>query len=163
MKTVLLLRHAKSSWSNPKLPDFDRTLNERGRAAAKKMGKYMLKHKLRPDLVLISPAVRVRETADLLLKSAELRIELRQDERIYQAGPQRLAEVISTIDEEKKSVLLIGHNPGLEELLLLLTDHDEQMPTASLAKIKIDVKTWSEVIAEKGILEWLVKPRELSD
>jgi phosphohistidine phosphatase len=163
MKTVLLLRHAKSSWSNANLLDFERPLNDRGRAAAKRIGGYVARHKLNPDLVLSSPAVRARETADLVLKSAKLQVELRQDERIYEAGPQRLLEVISQIDEDKKTVLLVGHNPGLEELLQLLTGHEAHMPTAALAKIKIVVKTWDYVLQEKGKLEWLVKAKELED
>jgi len=161
MKTVLLLRHAKSSWSNANLLDFERPLNDRGRAAAKRIGQHIAKHKLNPDLVLSSPAARARETADLVLKSAKLQVELRQDERIYEAGSLRLLEVISQIDEDKKNVLLVGHNPGIEELLRLLTDHEAHMSTAALAKIKIAVKTWDNVLQEKGKLEWLIKVKEL--
>jgi phosphohistidine phosphatase len=163
MKTVLLLRHAKSSWNNAKLLDFERPLNERGRAAAKSIGRYITRHKLNPDLVLSSPAVRARETADLVLKSARLQVEIRQDERIYEAGPLRLLEVVSQIDEDKKNVLLVGHNPGMEELLQRLTGQEAHMPTATLAKIKIVVKSWENVLQEKGKLEWLIKAKELED
>ena len=163
MKTLLLLRHAKSSWKESGLRDFDRPLNGRGRKAAETMGRFIRKKKVVPDLVLSSPAVRARETIEAIMKIAELPSELRYDDRIYDAGAMRLLEVISQIEDERNTVLMVGHNPGMEELLALLTDQLEHMATATLAKIDLNGASWSKVVEEKGNLDWIVKPKELAE
>ena len=163
MKTLLLLRHAKSSWKEDGLRDFDRPLNGRGKKAAETMGRFIRKKKVVPDLVVSSPAVRARETIEAIMKIAELPSELRYDDRIYDAGAMRLMEVISEIDDERNTVLMVGHNPGMEELLGLLTDQLEHMATGTLARINLNGASWSNVVAEKGSLEWIVKPKELAE
>lgn len=161
MKTLFLLRHAKSSWKDEKLADFDRPLNSRGKAAAELMGTLIQKRKLAPELVLSSPAVRTRETIDILMKAARLRSEVRYDQRIYEAGPLRLLEVISEIEEDKSKVLLVGHNPGLEELLQMLTGRIEQMATATLAKIDLNAAKWAKAVERGATVDWVVRPKEL--
>jgi phosphohistidine phosphatase len=161
MKTLLLLRHAKSSWEDPTLQDFERPLNDRGREAAKRIGRYIKKRRLCPDLVLSSPAVRAKETVKLVLNAAGVKVDVRYDQRIYEAGPLQLVEVVSQTPADERSVLLVGHNPGMEELLQLLTGHSERMPTAALAKIKLNIQKWNTLVTAQGSLEWLVKPKEL--
>ncbi len=161
MKTLFILRHAKSSWKDDSLQDFDRPLNGRGRKAAEVIGTLMRNKKLTPDLVLSSPAVRARETIQIVMKTARLPVELRYDQRIYEAGPLQLLEVISQIEEDKDSVLLVGHNPGLEELLQVLTGSVEHMATATLGKIDLKAAKWSKALEDKGTLDWLVKAKEL--
>jgi phosphohistidine phosphatase len=161
MRTLLLLRHAKSSWKDASLQDFDRPLNIRGKSAAKLVGRFIRRQKLKPDLVLSSPAMRARETIDSVLESSGRSPEVRYDERIYEAGPLRLLEVISQVEEQLQVVLLVGHNPGLEELLELLTGQRERLPTAALAKITIETDEWTKVGDKKGRLDWLAKPKEL--
>ena len=161
MKTLFILRHAKSSWKDESLQDFDRPLNGRGRKAAELIGTLMKKQKLVPDLVLSSPAIRARETIEILMKAAKLAVELRYDQRIYEASPLQLLEVISQIEEDKKSALLVGHNPGLEDLLHVLTGQAQHMSTACLAKIDLKANKWSKELAEKGSLDWIVKAKEL--
>ena len=163
MKTLFLLRHAKSSWKDSDLQDFDRPLNGRGKEAAEVIGRFIRKKRLMPDLLLSSPAVRARETIETIIKIANLQSELRFEERIYEAGSSRLAEIVSEIEDEQKSVMLVGHNPGMEELLRLLTDHLEHMETGTLAKIDLNGSSWSKALAEKGKLDWIVKPKELAD
>src|SRR4051812_3134502 len=121
MKTLLLLRHAKSSWKNPEARDFDRPLNKRGLKAAPLVGKFIKERKLKPDLIISSPAVRARMTAALVVESGELEGELRYDERIYEADIEALLKVVSQVDEAAETVLVVGHNPGLQELLRFLT------------------------------------------
>ena len=123
----------------------------------------MKKRKLVPDLILSSPAIRARETIEIVMKTSKLAVELRYDQRIYEASPDQLFEVISQIEEDKKSALLVGHNPGLEDLLHLLTGDAEHMSTACLAKIDLKANKWSKVLAEKGSLDWLVKAKDLED
>ena len=162
MKKLLLLRHAKSSWADSSLPDFERPLNERGQRAAPLVGKFMRERQLRPDLIISSPAKRTRETIALVLDAARLETETRYDERIYEATLARLLEVVSQIEDDKREVMLVGHNPGFENLLERLTNESERMPTAALALITLDVEKWDEAAAKGGRLEWLVKAKELA-
>jgi phosphohistidine phosphatase len=133
VKRLLLLRHAKSSWDNPARADFERPLNERGRRAAPLVGRFMREQQLRPDLILCSPAERARQTAALVAEAAGLDAPLRYDERIYEATAARLVEVVTQTEETAGELLLVGHNPGMEELLELLTGEARRMPSAALA------------------------------
>lgn len=162
MKKLLLLRHAKSSWADATLPDFERPLNERGQRAAPLVGKFMRERQLRPDMVISSPAKRTRETIALVLDAARLETETRFDERIYEATASSLLEVVSQIEDDKREVMLVGHNPGLENLLERLTGESERMPTAALARITLNAEKWSEAAKRGGGLEWLVKAKELA-
>lgn len=162
MKTLLLLRHAKSAWKDSGLADFERPLNGRGRKAAELMGRFIRKQKVTPDLLLSSPAIRARETIETVITTAKLPTELRYDQRIYEAGALRLLEVVAQIEEERGTVLLVGHNPGLEELLELLTDRGEHMATGTLAKIDLKANSWGKALAQKGSLDWIVRPKELT-
>ena len=163
MKTLLLLRHAKAENGSADSPDFDRALNDRGRKEAQAVGVFIREQNLGLDLVLSSTAKRARETTELVLASADLAADVRYDQRIYEAGPLRLLEVVSQIEEERSSVLLVGHNPGIEELLQLLTGRLEHMATGTLAKIDLKAAGWSEVVEEKGSLDWIVKPKPLTE
>jgi phosphohistidine phosphatase len=161
MKTLLLLRHAKSSKDDPALEDFDRPLNKRGKEDAKTIGKYISKKKLRPDLVISSPANRARQTTELVLKAADLKIDPQFDERIYEASAQQLLKVVSEIEEDASAVMLVGHNPGFEELFEVLTGETTRLPTASLACIELAVDKWKQVRPEIGKLKWLISPKKL--
>ncbi len=164
MKILLLLRHAKSSWRDEALSDFDRPLNERGKKAAHAIGRYIRKHKMMPDLVLSSPAVRARETTGIITTTAKLTAEIRYDQRIYEADPPRLVQVLSQIENNFCSVLLVGHNPGIEELISLLTGSSQHMPTAALAKIRLEgADDWSEISQAKAILELTIKPKDITE
>jgi len=163
MKTLLLLRHGKSENAAGGLPDFDRALNDRGRKEAQAVGKFIQKQDLGLDLVLSSSAKRARETTELVLASADLAVDVRYDQRICESGPLRLLEVVSQIEDERSTVLLVGHNPGMEELLRLLTDCVEHMATGTRAKIDLKADKWSKVLEEKGSLDWIVKPKELAE
>ena len=162
MKALYLLRHAKSSWKEPGLQDFDRPLNNRGREAAPLVGQFIQKGKLRVDLIISSPAARARQTAALVKEAAGLSAELLYDERIYEADAASLLEVVRQAAESADALMLVGHNPGMEELVELLTGEVQGMPTAALAYISLDVEKWSKVRAGEGHLEWLVRPKELA-
>ncbi|MBD0325317.1 MAG: histidine phosphatase family protein [Pyrinomonadaceae bacterium] len=162
MKTLFLLRHAKSSWQDASLPDFERPLNKRGRRAAPLIGKFMRREKLRPQLILCSPAERARQTIALVEEAAALKAELRYDERIYEATAARLRAVVAEIDEEASGALLVGHNPGMEELLEFLTGEVRHMPTAALAHITLDIERWADVQERSGELLRLIRPKELA-
>src|ERR1051325_3345599 len=111
MKTLFLLRHAKSSWKDETLADFERPLNRRGKHAAETMGEYLKAKGVVPELILCSPAVRARETLALVTKAAKWATEVRYDQRIYEASGLRLAEVMAQIENDRKLVMMVGHNP----------------------------------------------------
>lgn len=161
MRTLYLLRHAKSSWKNEDVADFDRPLSGRGERACETIGQFLKTEGLAFDLVLSSPAVRARETIDRILRVAKLRPELRYDERIYEATAMRLLDVVGQIETNHKTVALVGHNPGMQEFQELLTGQAEGFPTATLAKIIFKSLKWTEVEAGTGTLEWIVRPKEL--
>jgi phosphohistidine phosphatase len=162
MKTLLLLRHSKAENAAPGSSDIDRALNERGRNEAQAMGTFIRKQNLTFELVLCSPALRARETAELVLAAAEITANVRYDQRIYEASPRQLLEVISEVEEDKSAVLLVGHNPGMEELLRALTGNGEPMATGTLAKIDFNFDEWSRVTEDIGALECIVRPNELA-
>ena len=163
MKTLFLLRHAKSSWKDETLADFERPLNRRGKRAAETMGNYFKSKAIVPELIVCSPAVRARETLELVSHAAKWATEVRYDQRIYEASGLRLAEVVSQIDSDRKSAMLVGHNPGMEELLFLLTAERVEIPTGTVAKIEIKASKWVHSADKRASLEWLVKPRELEE
>lgn len=161
MKILLLLRHAKSSWKDEGLSDFDRPLRKRGRKAAPMIGDMMRTRKVRPDLILSSPAVRAKETTRSICKAAGLTTIVRYEEGIYEASARRLLEIVSKVEETANTVVLVGHNPGFEELLTALTSEERDLPTASLACIELSVEKWSQARAGVGHLRWLITPKEL--
>jgi phosphohistidine phosphatase len=161
MLTLYLLRHAKSSWSDASQQDFQRPLANRGREACALIGEFIQEKGIDFDLVLVSTAVRTRETIELIKERAKFRGEVRYDERIYEATVSQLLEIISQVDNDRESVLLVGHNPGIEALLALLTGDQQSVTTANFAKIKIKATKWSANLADTGTLEWIVRPKEI--
>lgn len=161
MKTLLLLRHAKSSWDDASLEDFERPLNDRGQAAAPLMGKWLRRKKLKPGLVLSSPAVRAKETTRLVSEAAGWTDILSYERGIYEAPVQRLLKIVSGIRDELKVAVLVGHNPGFEELLEALTGEARRMPTATAALIELHVDSWQQVKRGAGKLKWLTRPKDI--
>ena len=161
MKTLYLLRHAKSSWKDESLLDIERPLNGRGRRASQTVGGFLKREKIIPDLVLSSSAIRARQTTDIVIEAAKLSTDVRFDERIYEADTRRLLEVLNQVEKSKKTVLLVGHNPGLEDFLKMLTGAVETMPTATLSKVVLSASNWADVGDKGATLEWVVKPKEL--
>ena len=162
MKTLLLLRHAKAENAAAGSLDVNRALNERGKKEAQAIGTYIRRQNLSVELVLCSPAVRARETAELVLAAAEVTANVRYDQGIYEASPHQLLEVISEVEEDQSAVLLVGHNPGMEDLLRALTGTGEPMSTGTLAKINLKLDEWSRVTEDIGDLECIVRPDELA-
>jgi len=161
MKTLFILRHAKSSWEDTDLSDFDRPLNERGRSAAPLVGGVMRTNQFQPDVILSSPAKRAKETAALVKETAEIAGEIRFDRRIYEASPAKLLEVVAEQNGNIESILLVGHNPGLEGLVRFLTGESQPMPTAALAVIDLDTDEWNGINSASGSLRVLIRPKDL--
>lgn len=161
MKTLLLLRHAKSSPIDPAGRDFDRSLNDRGKKEAELIADFIRRQNIPIDLIVCSPAVRAKQTMELILATDRLAPEVRFDRRIYDASPTQLLEVISGVEDERRCLLIVGHNPGIEELLTLLLGEEQHMPTAALAKVALSPKNWNQLVPGKGILETFVTARGL--
>lgn len=175
MKTLYLLRHAKSSWGDPKLPDHERPLNERGRKAAVTMGRHLRQQQVLLDLVLASTAQRVSETLELLLPELDHSPKIRRERTLYLAPPTRLLASLHSASKTPNNVLIVGHNPGIHEFAVHLVgevaDDDayearERMkagyPTAALAVIRFArAESWSEVKFGDGELAEFTKPRDL--
>lgn len=127
------------------------------------MGRYLKRELIVPELVLSSSALRARETIERAAKAAKWVPEIRYDQRIYEAGGLRLLEVVSQIENERKTALLVGHNPGIEELLMLLTGESKRVRTASLIRIELKSSKWANAADKRAKLAWLIKPRDLAD
>jgi phosphohistidine phosphatase len=161
MKTLYVLRHAKSSWDNNSLSDFDRPLNERGFETAPMMGEMMRENDFVPEIIVCSTAKRAEQTARLVKESAEFEAEIKFEKAIYEASPQTLLRIVSEIGDEFDSALIVGHNPGFENLVRVLTGKSETMPTAALAVIDLKIESWSEINADSGNLRKFIRPKEI--
>jgi len=146
MKTLFLIRHAKSSWDNSALPDKDRPLNDRGRRDAPKIGDQLAKRDVKPDLMLSSPAVRALETAEIIAKKLDYkRKKIVVDDRLYAATAEDLLDVVHKLGDKLERVMLFGHNPELTELAHRLSRKITNMPTCAVAEFTFDAKSWSSI------------------
>lgn len=159
MKTLYLLRHAKSSWDNAaNLADFDRPLNKRGHKTVPLVAEKILESRFQIDLILSSPARRTSQTATLLKAAARLSAEIQFDRRIYEASWQTLLEVVRETADDKNSLMIVGHNPGLEDLAGNLTGQAWRMKTAALAVVDSTVERWREIAAGRGRMQDFFSP-----
>lgn len=171
MRTLYLLRHAKSSWGDPALGDFERPLNVRGRSAARDIARHLKAAGIRPRLVLCSAALRTRETLERLgeaLAGAEIRVE----KELYETTHVRLLDRLRRLPDEVSTVMVIGHNPGLERLARLLSGDngaaealaqlEVKYPTGALATFTSTVPRWSLLGAGTCRLEAFVRPADLA-
>lgn len=172
MKTLLLLRHAKSSWDDPGLDDHERPLNERGQTAARQVGAFLTEQGYRPQLVLCSTARRTRETLALALPANHTDVRFTHD--LYLAAPDQILSALRTLEDEAESVMIVAHSPGTEQLALLLSRCDgpreerasrdkiaEKFPTGALAVLELPSETWAAVEPGSGRLTAFVRPRDL--
>ncbi len=171
MKTLGIFRHAKSDWNDARLRDFDRPLNKRGRKGAAIMGLHIRDHGVGWSRVLASPAVRVTQTLDLACEAAGETPPITWDRRIYLASSATLVDVLREQDGDPRSIMMVGHNPGLEDLIFDLVPDDgqsplrdiveEKLPTAAYAVLELDIPSWDKVDLGCARLVHLTRPRDL--
>lgn len=171
MKTLTLLRHAKSGWDDMNLRDFDRPLNAKGQRAAQVVGRHLRTLDLGFDRVVASPAVRVVETLDHVARGFGAALSPEWDRRLYLASVASIIDVIQEQAEGVERLLVVGHNPGLEELVLAFVppsatnpqreDVEEKFPTASVAVMTFEAATWRDVTIGGATLAQFVRPRDL--
>jgi phosphohistidine phosphatase len=146
MKTLLLVRHAKSSWDDAATPDKDRPLSNRGKRDAPKMGERLAKRGVKPELILSSPARRALDTAKIIAKELDYKLgRVVVDDRLYAVDADELLRVIGRLDDELECVMLFGHNPELTELAHRLSSKITHMPTCAVAEFTFEAKLWSSI------------------
>ena len=145
VRRLLILRHAKSSWADSSISDWQRPLNQRGLRDAPRAGAWLRERSLLPDVVITSDAVRARTTAEAVAKAAGYSEAIIVEPSLYHAKPDDLLAALSGIPSEARTVLIVGHNPGLEELVQQLTGEYHDLPTAALVHIAMAIDGWSEV------------------
>ena len=171
MLRLFLLRHAKSSWADPSLHDFDRPLNKRGKKDVPKIAALMQERNYHPDHILCSSAQRTRETLAGILPSLHGEVRLQLLDSLYEGNAPDYLAILRAHAEESKSLMLIGHNTGLQETALhlvgegdayLITAMEMKFPTAALAVLDFDCDNWCDVTNDSGKLVDFVKPKELT-
>ncbi len=171
MKTLGLFRHAKSDWHDARARDFDRPLNARGREGALVMGRHIREHGQRWDRIIASPAVRSAETIEIASKDSGHSFAINWDRRVYLASSATLLDLLREQDNAVQSILLVGHNPGLEDLIFDLVPDDgtsplrdiveQKFPTATYAVLELPVEHWSDIAEGTARLTRLTRPRDL--
>ena len=162
MNMLLVLRHAKSSWIHSELTDHERPLNQRGLRAASRMGQLIADENIVPDVILSSTARRARQTAELVAKHCGFETEIAFVDSLYHAGPTAYVDRLAYLDDSISSAMVVGHNPGLENLVESLTAEVTVMPTAALARIELSISRWWDIRSvETARLTDVWRPREL--
>jgi phosphohistidine phosphatase len=171
MKSLYLLRHAKSSWKDPGLNDHDRPLNKRGRQTAKMMAAYFRRAKIAPDLVICSTAVRAQQTLDPIIKATKKPPKIVLVRGIHEGAQRTLWEQLWNLPESAKSVLLIGHNPALQDLALelahtdlnkLLSSAGGKFPTGAMASFRFD-GAWKALAPQGALLASFITPKSIAE
>ena len=162
MKTILLLRHAKSSWKDVGQTDHARPLNKRGLRDAPRMGRLIAEQNLTPDLILSSSAMRAMHTAKAVAEAIDGLAPLVEEDELYLASPRAYIDTARYLEESFQRILFVGHNPGISELLNALTGCDTIMPTAALAQIELPINQWNRLSRQtEGRLVALWRPKEI--
>lgn len=162
-KTLLILRHAKSSWEFPELSDHDRPLNSRGKRDAPRIGRKLMKEGVIPQLIISSPAVRAYSTAQKVAKACGYDGEISVDPSLYESRYTEYLSVLKSQNDQNEIIMLVGHNPHSEQLLEILTGKMISMPTCTVAYVRLDIRKWNEVKAQtKGELVNIWRPKELN-
>jgi phosphohistidine phosphatase len=164
MKTLLLMRHAKSSWKHPELSDQERPLTKRGIKASKRMGEFIIEKELVPQKIFTSSAVRALDTARFVEQSAQTTDSIVAVDEFYMAEPDIYYNFLKTLPDDLERVMLVGHNPGLESLLQLISGRIDVLPTAVVAYVSLPVNSWRDLNGETaGELIEVWRPKELFD
>ncbi len=162
MKNLFIMRHAKSSWDSPELPDHDRPLNQRGKADAPRMGRWLRDYGVLPDRIISSTAKRARKTAKAVAKVLNLSDHLELDRELYFGTTAGWFESLRANGADAECIMLVGHNPGLEEFLEQVSGQYESLPTAAIAHVELPIQDWSQLDRNAGgRLVTVQRPREL--
>lgn len=145
MKKLYIIRHAKSSWKNPTLDDFERPLSKRGKKDAPFMAKILQQKGVMPDIIISSPALRAKTTAELIAKELNFKKQITYNSKLYEADTDNIFDTILTIDESCNIVFLIGHNPGFNMFVETLVNFKENIPTCGIVELEIDSEYFKDI------------------
>lgn len=163
MKTLLIMRHAKSSWADPSLSDHQRPLNRRGREAAPRMGRLLKAHSLIPEHVICSTSVRTRQTYELVRQEWTAAINSDFLDELYHCPAERIPEIFRQIPSNTDRLLMIGHNPGIADFLAHQVGYQAKFPTAALAWLTVEIPSWDHFSSESPItMQKIWRPRDLA-
>jgi len=161
MKTLYLIRHAKSGWSEPNTSDFERTLSKKGKKDINTIGSYLALREINPKIILSSCALRAQQTTDLLAKKIGFSGTKYYLEELYLTSLSAIQEIIMVQESSVESMFIVGHNPQLHELANSLTDeHISKFPTLGVVAIEFDIEKWSEITSTKGKLDFFIFPKQ---
>jgi phosphohistidine phosphatase len=160
MKTLLLMRHAKSSWGNTGISDHDRPLNKRGERACRLMGSFLHEQNLIPDKIICSTALRAKQTVKGLIETLPFANDVDYTRDLYHADVDIMVEQLQPLSDHIEVAMLVGHNPGMDEFLDFICDEQDHMPTAAVAEIEFDIPNWHKLRANSSAkLKNLWKPK----
>jgi len=161
MKTLYLIRHAKSSWSVPDLSDIERDLSKRGFKDINTIGSYLSLKSISPDIILSSCALRAAQTSDLIAQKIQSSAPIHYLSEFYLASPESMKEIIMVQEAAIDNMFVVGHNPQLTELANILTDeHIAKLPTLGVVAIGFDIQEWSELEDAKGKIDFFIYPKQ---
>jgi len=166
MKTIILVRHAKSSWKDPSLDDFDRPLNKRGKKNAPFMGKKLREQQVMPDVVLSSPAKRAKKTAIAIAKAIGYpKKQIIFDDNLYHAGVRYIFELVKNLDDAYETIMLFGHNPGINQFadMSVKRNRVDNIPTTGIYCVRFDVNQWQKLKEGKGECVFFDYPKRYKD
>jgi phosphohistidine phosphatase len=164
MKEIILMRHAKSSWSDSELKDFDRPLNKRGKKDAPKMGKILMEKKAVPDRIISSSAKRARSTAKLVAKKISFEDDVILLDELYLAEAETILGLLKSQPDDLNRIMVVGHNPGMEWFLQMVCGKVVSLPTATVAQIEVPIEHWSDLNEDvEGELLNRWKPKKEDD
>ncbi len=166
MKTIFILRHAKSDWSNAALTDFDRPLARRGQKDARRMGRILAHAKHPPDIIIVSPARRAKQTAELVANAIDFQDAIHWEDGLYPGSSASILAVLRNLSPSINRVALVGHNPALENTVTALchggsvhSGNTVRLPTAGLVRIDVHVTDWGRLTPGDGVLRWFLIPK----
>jgi phosphohistidine phosphatase len=163
MKTLLLMRHAKSSWKDSSLSDHERPLKKRGRRDSKIIAQELDKNDLYPHVILSSSATRAMETVEVIVDALDYENRIIFTDELYMAEPEDFVDVLSDLSDDDDTVLIVGHNPGMEAFLQIIDGEIESLPTAALAHLVLEIDSWQDInLNTMGKLVDLWTPRNLA-
>lgn len=152
MKKLFIIRHAKSSWKDLSLDDFDRPLNKRGKLNAPLMGGRLKDKNILPDIIISSPALRAKTTAITIAKEVNYSKDILYKEDMYESDDYTIHNILRSVDNENNIIFLFGHNPGLNMLAENYVNFNENIPTCGIVEIEFDCNVWSEISSENAKL-----------
>lgn len=152
MRKLFIIRHAKSSWKDSALDDFLRPLNKRGKSDAPKMGKRLKERKIMPDIIISSPAIRAKTTAEIIAKELKYHKEIIFNDEVYESTLDILHEIVTKVGDKNSTLFLVGHNPSLNMLAEHYVDFSENIVTCAVLEIEFDCDRWADIDAKNAKL-----------